>query len=48
MIALWGRSRTPYSGDELSHWRAALARVHRELTRLRVDGEPGDQHEADE
>jgi hypothetical protein len=34
MIALWGRSRKPFAADELSHWRAALARVRRELTRL--------------
>ena len=34
MIALWSRSTKPYAADELSHWRAALARVRRELTRL--------------
>jgi hypothetical protein len=34
MIALWGRSRTPDAPDELAHWRAVLARVRRELTRL--------------
>jgi hypothetical protein len=34
MIALWSRSRTPIAADELSHWRAALARVRRELRRL--------------
>ena len=34
MIALWGRSRNPYAADELSHWRAVLARVRRELKRV--------------
>ena len=34
MIAFWGRSRKAYAPDELSHWRAALARVRREITRL--------------
>jgi len=34
MIALWGRSTKPWAAAELSYWRAALARVRRELTRL--------------
>jgi hypothetical protein len=48
MIALWSRSTKPYAADELSHWRAGLARVRRELNRLRGDVHPGDQHDAEE
>jgi hypothetical protein len=48
MIALWSRSRKPFAADKRAHWRAALARVRRELDRLRGDVHPGDQHDAEE